>query len=1217
MDTSDRVKNALKKILKILMKILKMILIKISLPLLGGLILIGALGWFLFVHVHGETWSEGSSYSSSDYAGDTSIDSDGKITTGNTVQEVWDEKKEKNGKVDLYLHDAKELAKLMNAELVTQFLDTRPNPDEPIDWKSENINDPNSKEVQGIIKLKRAYTNGNTKTITYQDPETFQKNIDEYNSSGSETAKKEALSHFTLEKTSLSSNASGQAETIEEGDTISIPSGLGSVHTYMGWQKITSTTSTQYKLREQAGMNFDEEGFGKINGRYVIACTTTFGKVGDYIDFYQTDGTIISCIIGDIKSQNDKGCTKWGHDNGHCIVEFVVDKDSWYHSGHPNPGNQGCHPEWNQNLTKAVNGGSYFNPNFGTDTVTENGKTKGANNKETMKWPTKGTNITSEYGPRNSPTEGASSNHKGIDIGVAEGTEVYACEDGKVTTATTSGTAGQYIVIDHGNGYVSKYMHNSELKVKVGKKVEKGDVIALSGNTGVSTGAHLHFQIEYDGKPIDPLTLKYDNGQGTGDGGIGSDSKNINQATTRYYAKVATWDETTDIIETTGDSGGDPEVEEKRETTYNMTTTNIDYYKFVSAYTMPFDYLWALLVIGEDKDFVLQLADLVYKSEIEITVHDNLTVTTDTKVDTYTKKTRTDTEGVVTISCAQGNTVQTTQAKENWSDEEAKNYETTNINIVKTNTLDIALTKANVWIVKYQQDYIYAGQQESVSDPIEKTLDPKNYGSKPDSTSNEDTYGHVAQFLQTKINEKRLEKENEIENQQNTDTENEENPEEDTNQEPYNVTGKIDSIHTGVYHATVDRNRKITNTIQTTQYISSPGKTIEKTDKNADEDNFVTIIRKQKCNKGRILLLKTKDWLYEILEKKETTADMIDLTKYLLYKVTDHDYGVTQYDFSIYDPANFVAVNSDAKSNLGGIQGQIADFFLEKGMSIEGISAILGNIEQDSNFNASLETEGKYHGLCQWNQKRFTELKKLAGQSNKEWTDIDVQLQFIWKELTTGGYAKVKNQLMNTTDVKKATNLFARDYAQCVRAGKNKDKKEKEARQKKAEKWQKELQEKATGGSSTTIDTSSFLATAKSCHDYVRENNYWYPSSANLAAGKFVRDGKPETHKFPTKGESPSKRYIDCSAYVSWVLKEYGYNIPSPYAFSGLLNNPLHLQTVAINNVQAGDILVRDGHTEIYCGNGKSYSCGSTKAIRAVNSSCTPSRFTKAFRVNK
>lgn len=151
------------------------------------------------------------------------------------------------------------------------------------------------------------------------------------------------------------------ASILTNGEEITIPEGLGRIHTYMGWQLITAPDSMQYKLREQAGMKFDNEGFGIIDGRYVVACTTTYGRVGDYIDVYQADGSIIPCIIGDIKSQGDAGCTIWGHQNGNCIIEFVVDYNTWYGSPmHSNPGSSSCHPEWNQNITKIVNGGSWF-----------------------------------------------------------------------------------------------------------------------------------------------------------------------------------------------------------------------------------------------------------------------------------------------------------------------------------------------------------------------------------------------------------------------------------------------------------------------------------------------------------------------------------------------------------------------------------------------------------------------------------------------------------------------------------------------------------------------------------------------------------------------------------------------------------------------------------------------------------------------------------------
>lgn len=148
-----------------------------------------------------------------------------------------------------------------------------------------------------------------------------------------------------------------------EGTEIILPSGLGSVRTYMGWQCITNTESTQYKLMQTAGMNFDEEGFGIIGDRYVVATTDTYGVVGDYIDVYQEDGSVLNCIIGDIKNQNDAGCNKWGHLDGQCVVESVVDKSTWYSGGygdHANPGTASCHPEWDQNITKIVNKGNYF-----------------------------------------------------------------------------------------------------------------------------------------------------------------------------------------------------------------------------------------------------------------------------------------------------------------------------------------------------------------------------------------------------------------------------------------------------------------------------------------------------------------------------------------------------------------------------------------------------------------------------------------------------------------------------------------------------------------------------------------------------------------------------------------------------------------------------------------------------------------------------------------
>ena len=143
------------------------------------------------------------------------------------------------------------------------------------------------------------------------------------------------------------------------GKQIRIPAGLGDTYTYMGWSIIHNWPTRQYYLRERSGEHYDRHGFAVVDGRYVIACTTTFGKVGDHIDFVLDNGKVIHAIMGDEKNQSDDGCTRWGHDNGHSVVEFVVNKQMWYgHLG--NSDITRFHPEWKSRVKMGVNLGKNF-----------------------------------------------------------------------------------------------------------------------------------------------------------------------------------------------------------------------------------------------------------------------------------------------------------------------------------------------------------------------------------------------------------------------------------------------------------------------------------------------------------------------------------------------------------------------------------------------------------------------------------------------------------------------------------------------------------------------------------------------------------------------------------------------------------------------------------------------------------------------------------------
>ena len=112
--------------------------------------------------------------------------------------------------------------------------------------------------------------------------------------------------------------------------------------------------------------------------------------------------------------------------------------------------------------------------------------------------------ISSPFGYRTQPIAGASTNHKGIDFAAATGTPIYAAAAGTVISAGYAGNAGNLLVINHGNGLLTYYMHCSKIYVSAGQKVSKGQNVAAVGTTGNSTGPHLHFQVMLNGTPVNP-----------------------------------------------------------------------------------------------------------------------------------------------------------------------------------------------------------------------------------------------------------------------------------------------------------------------------------------------------------------------------------------------------------------------------------------------------------------------------------------------------------------------------------------------------------------------------------------------------------------------------------------------------------------------------------------------------------------------------------------
>lgn len=117
--------------------------------------------------------------------------------------------------------------------------------------------------------------------------------------------------------------------------------------------------------------------------------------------------------------------------------------------------------------------------------------------------------LSSGFGNRLHPILKIQKQHKGIDFAASVGTPIYATGDGKVVLAGRHGGYGNTVIINHGYGYETLYAHMNRVKAKNGQKVKRGDIIGFVGSSGMSTGAHLHYEVHKDGQVVDPVSYFY------------------------------------------------------------------------------------------------------------------------------------------------------------------------------------------------------------------------------------------------------------------------------------------------------------------------------------------------------------------------------------------------------------------------------------------------------------------------------------------------------------------------------------------------------------------------------------------------------------------------------------------------------------------------------------------------------------------------------------
>ena len=119
------------------------------------------------------------------------------------------------------------------------------------------------------------------------------------------------------------------------------------------------------------------------------------------------------------------------------------------------------------------------------------------------------TRIASGFGMRIHPIYGIPKMHNGLDFTAPTGTPIYATGDGEVTTAGVGNGTGNHVIINHGYGYETVYMHMVRIKAREGQRVKRGEVIGWVGSTGASTGPHCHYEVHINGTPVDPVYFFY------------------------------------------------------------------------------------------------------------------------------------------------------------------------------------------------------------------------------------------------------------------------------------------------------------------------------------------------------------------------------------------------------------------------------------------------------------------------------------------------------------------------------------------------------------------------------------------------------------------------------------------------------------------------------------------------------------------------------------
>ena len=775
------------------------------------------------------------------------------------------------------------------------------------------------------------------------------------------------------------------------------------------------------------------------------------------------------------------------------------------------------------------------------------------------------------------------------------------------------------------------------------KQAVAGDIIVWDGHVGIYDG--MGKMVEAKGASYG-ITNTYSPRSGhpylgirrfTDDVSTVNTQSSEGGGTPKLVVKIAKCNETTTTIQT-----NDPDGNSGTTTAKTMSTELIDYQKVMSKYQMPFNYLWALLIISQDKEFVFDVAKLVYESEFVITIFDSTTQSNSTTTENYEKVITTEIKQNITNPGGTQSQIVTTDTSNVYK-------KTTNI-ISKEGKTEIALTRAKSWCSDYNQEYEYSQSEKEVIQSGEQKL--------------ENTVPYSLDANSKKLEKIGKKAQKEIENRFK------------------GIEKSGASMTTSIqgYKAS-ERNRTSENTTEIikTTYTSVPTKARAR-----PEPNLATLLKNHYNAKTNIL--SSLSWLEAILEKNDDTKNMVEVTLYYINQGTGAKTGVDKFDFSEYDPERFIPLLDE----LAGESNEEKIWFALKneGFSDYAIAGAMGNLDEESGLkpnnlknayetklgsdnqytaqiNNGVYTENQFatdeagYGICQWTTegrkrglyKYVYENYTLANNDTSETgkinimiDDLKAQLEYLVAEIKGTGpaasYAELINKgriasekivsteedWENAQNINDATLYFMRFYESPS------DLTSFESRKTKAQKYYDLFHGKqapssgliSNSNSNSTAFTGDFLAAAKKVHD--EEMDWHYYTSLDELNFSDIEGAL----------NNPSKATC-CSTYVSCVIYASGYasrevmnssDFNAPEGIYEFFKAKGWQEITSYSELQPGDVVFMYGgssqgggrraygHVQIYAGDGTWFNAGSNSAIQspAPYSSDASDRFCSALR---